>query len=62
MIAAVRLADPAASKAWFHGLGLPDSAAIPVHVFVDPSNRVRCARASAVREQDYAAVEKLLAE
>jgi thiol-disulfide isomerase/thioredoxin len=56
----MRLADPAKSPAWFRELGLSDGSPIPVHFFVDPANRVRCARAGGVREQDYAIVAKLL--
>jgi thiol-disulfide isomerase/thioredoxin len=55
-----RLADPSKSPAWFRELGLSEVSPIPVHFFVDPSNRVRCSRAGGVREQDYAMVEKLL--
>ncbi len=56
----MRLADPATSPAWFRELGLTGDPPIPVHFFVDPEHRVRCARAGGVREQDYAVVEKLL--
>jgi len=43
------------------GCGVP-GATLPVHVFVDPSGRVRCVRASAVEETDLPAIEKLLAD
>lgn len=56
----VRLADPGKSTAWFRELGLTGEPPIPVHFFVDPEGRVRCARAGAVREKDYEAIEKLL--
>ena len=56
----VRLAEPAKSTAWFRELGLTGEPPIPVHFFVDPAGRVRCARAGAVREKDYEAIEKLL--
>lgn len=56
----MRLADPAKSPAWFGELGLSNSSAIPIHFFVDQTNRVRCARAGGVGEKDYAIVEKLL--
>ena len=46
---------------WFRDLGLIGDPPIPIHVFVDATNHVRCARAGGVREQDYAVVEKLLA-
>ena len=56
-----RLAKADSQGAWFTALGLDAAAPIPVHIFVDPSNHVRCVRAGGVREQDYAAVEALLA-
>jgi len=57
-----RLADPKAQSDWFKQLGLDGNPPIPIHVFVSPTGHVRCARAGGVREQDYAAIEKLLAE
>jgi thiol-disulfide isomerase/thioredoxin len=57
-----RLAKPDKQHEWFAALGLDGSPPIPVHVFVGPSNHVKCARAGGVREQDYAAIEKLLGE
>jgi thiol-disulfide isomerase/thioredoxin len=58
--ASVRLADPGKSPAWFRELGLTGEPPIPIHVFVDPTNHVRCARAGAVREKDYDAIAQLL--
>ena len=58
----VRLAKPEAQQdAWLTQLGLDAGAPIPVHIFVDPSNHVRCIRAGGVREQDFEMVEALLA-
>jgi thiol-disulfide isomerase/thioredoxin len=54
-----RLADPDGMAAWIEELGVK-GATLPVHIFVDPANRVRCVRASAVEETDFAAVEALL--
>ena len=59
--ASLRLAKPDAQGAWFTQLGLDAGAPIPVHIFVDPSNRVRCVRAGGVREQDLPMVEALFA-
>lgn len=50
-----------AQETWFAQLGLQGAPPIPIHVFVDPQDRVRCVRAGGVREQDYAVIEKLLA-
>lgn len=59
----LRLADPTKSMgAWFKQAGLTGEPPIPVHIFVAPSGKVRCARAGGVREQDFAVVEKLFAE
>jgi len=57
-----RLAEPAKQTAWFTALGLDAASPIPIHVFVSPSGHVRCARAGGLREQDYAAVARLLGE
>ena len=57
----VRLAKADAQGEWFKQLGLDAGAPIPVHIFVDPSNHVRCVRAGGVREQDFAMIEALFA-
>jgi len=62
MTRTARLADPKSQGDWFKQLGLDASPTIPIHVFVSPTGHVRCARAGSVREQDYAAIELLLAE
>ncbi|HWO26462.1 MAG TPA: TlpA disulfide reductase family protein [Kofleriaceae bacterium] len=56
----VRLAEPDKSLPWFRELGLTGEPPIPVHVFVDPTSHVRCARAGAVREKDYDTIVQLL--
>jgi thiol-disulfide isomerase/thioredoxin len=56
----LRLADAKSQEAWFAQLGLQGAPPIPIHVFVDPQQRVRCVRAGGVRDQDYAIIEKLL--
>jgi thiol-disulfide isomerase/thioredoxin len=58
----LRIADTKVQEAWFVQLGLTAGTPIPVHIFVDARQRVRCVRAGAVREQDFAIVEKLLGE
>jgi thiol-disulfide isomerase/thioredoxin len=57
-----RLADPKAQDDWLKQIGLDAGAPIPINVFVSPTGHVRCARAGSIREQDYAAIEKLLSE
>jgi thiol-disulfide isomerase/thioredoxin len=55
-----RIADAAALAAWATTMGLDATASIPIHVLVDPADRVRCARAGAVRDTDFPAVAALL--
>jgi thiol-disulfide isomerase/thioredoxin len=57
----LRVAGAAQRGAWLHALGLSDGA-IPIHLFVSPANRLRCARAGEIREQDLGVVDRLLAE
>lgn len=58
----LRLAKPDQAQTWFQQLGLAGAPPIPIHVFVDAQNKVRCVRAAAIRDSDFASVEKLLAE
>ncbi len=55
-----RVADQASVEPWLGSLGLDAGAAIPIHLFVDPQQRIRCVRVGAVSEPDYAAVEAIL--
>ena len=57
----IRIANADKRAAWLGSFHLGDGA-IPIHLFVSPANRLRCARAGGVREKDYGVVEKLLAE
>ncbi|HEU4732760.1 MAG TPA: TlpA disulfide reductase family protein [Kofleriaceae bacterium] len=57
----VRVASADKRAAWLKGFGLSDGA-IPIHLFVSPANRLRCARAGEIRDKDFALIEKLLAE
>jgi thiol-disulfide isomerase/thioredoxin len=59
--ASIRVAGSDQRTAWLKSLHLGDGA-IPIHLFVSPANRLRCARAGEVRDQDLAAVDQLLAE
>lgn len=54
-----RIADAEKIDEWTNKLGLKGSPMIPIHVFVDPSNHVKCARAGNVREQDFAVIKQL---
>ncbi len=54
-----RLAEPDDLPAWMKSLGVP-GATLPVHVFVDARERVRCVRASGIEDSDFPAIELLL--
>lgn len=41
-------------------LGIPLSAAIPIHILVDPERHVRCVRVGAVVDNSYGAVREIL--
>ena len=57
----IRIAGVAQRAAWLKSFGLDDGA-IPIHLFVSPTNRLRCARAGGIRDKDYAVIDQLLAE
>ena len=52
--------DPAAVKPWLKSMGLGERGSLPVHVFVDPDNKVRCMRAGGIGDDERRAVVKLL--
>lgn len=60
--ASLRIAASSALPAWLRSVGLDEGAPIPVHVFVDPAGRVRCARAGGVGDDHFAMVERLFSE
>ncbi|MFT3841691.1 MAG: TlpA disulfide reductase family protein [Myxococcaceae bacterium] len=41
-------------------LGIDKSAAIPIHVLIDPKGNVRCVRVGAIHEQNWGAARKLI--
>ncbi len=56
-----RVADTEALRAWLGGFGLDEGAPLPIHLFVDPAGKVRCARTAAITDDDYDSVATLLA-
>ncbi len=56
----VRLKDFSALQAWLESVGLDAGATLPVHFFVDPAGKVRCARTGALRETDLSLVERVV--
>jgi thiol-disulfide isomerase/thioredoxin len=49
----LRLADPDGVSAWVGSLGLEANAGLPLHLFVDGDDRLRCARLGGVGNDDY---------
>jgi thiol-disulfide isomerase/thioredoxin len=58
--ASLRLRDFSALEKWLVSVGLDAGATLPVHLFVDPAGKVRCARTGAVRESDAALIKQLV--
>ena len=56
----LRLDKPESLPPWLGAIGLGENAPIPVHVLVDPDDKVRCVRAGQVKETDLPAVRSLL--
>lgn len=56
----LQIKDSAELEPWLKKVGLDSGATLPIHLFVDPAGKVRCARTGALRESDLAAVKKLL--
>lgn len=46
---------------WLPKVGLDSGVVLPVNLFADPSNQLRCIRTGAVADHDYPSVEALLA-
>ena len=57
-----RVGDTEALRAWLAGFGLDEGAPLPIHLFVDPAGKVRCARTAAIGDDDYESVSGLLSE
>jgi thiol-disulfide isomerase/thioredoxin len=57
----IRISGAAERAAWLKTFGLDDGA-IPIHLFVSATNRLRCARAGGIRDKDYAVIDQLLGQ
>lgn len=55
-----RIADEKELAAWKKTLGVDEGAPIPIHIWVDPENNVRCVRAGGVRDKDYASIQQVV--
>lgn len=56
-----RMKDVAALSPWLASVGLDDTAALPIHIFVDPQDQIRCVRMGSVSEHDYDVIKKVIA-
>lgn len=56
----MRVKDFSLVAGWFSALGLDSGTPIPIHFFVDAAQKVRCIRAGAVNEADYAVIKKIV--
>jgi thiol-disulfide isomerase/thioredoxin len=56
----LRVTEPSQLEAWLTSIGLDKGAPLPIHVFVDPAGKVRCARTGALRESDFPLLKQLL--
>lgn len=57
----LHLSDMAALEGFLTSVGLDAGATLPVHLFIDPAGKVRCARTGAIKESDLPAIKKLMA-
>jgi len=57
----LELADASAVQPWLTELGLPSASVLPIHLFVDAGDRLRCVRMAGLTERDEAAVAEVLA-
>jgi thiol-disulfide isomerase/thioredoxin len=60
VVGSLQVKDTAALEAWLPKVGLDSGATLPIHLFMDPQNRVRCARTGALKESDLGMLRKLL--
>ncbi len=58
----LRIKSTDAVEDWVASTGLDRGATIPIHVFVDPDEKIRCVRSGAIHLQDRAAIVALLAQ
>ncbi len=58
----LRIATPDGLGPWLTSLGLDEASVLPVHLFVDPANRLRCVRMGGVSGEDYPLVKKVLSQ
>ncbi len=52
----------AAFGAFLEGVGLDKTAAIPIHILIDPAQNVRCVRVGAIHPEDFAQVKGVVSQ
>ncbi|MFZ5478767.1 MAG: TlpA family protein disulfide reductase [Myxococcota bacterium] len=56
----MRLAKIEDLAGWLGSVGLDASAVLPIHLLVDPEQRIRCTRMGSVSEEDYDVVKRVV--
>jgi thiol-disulfide isomerase/thioredoxin len=56
----LEIADVDALKPWLGSIGLSADSVLPIHLFVDQSDKIRCVRMAGVSEHDYEAVKQII--
>ncbi|MCK6571803.1 hypothetical protein L6V77_12005 [Myxococcota bacterium] len=56
------VASEADFASFVEGVGLDKTAAIPIHILVDPAQNVRCVRVGSIHPEDYAQVKGIVSQ
>lgn len=56
----LQIKDAAKLPEWLAAIGLAEDSALPIHLFVDETQKIRCVRMGAVAEKDYETVRGLV--
>lgn len=55
----MRLSEIGKLAPWLETIGLDASAVLPIHLFVDPDQKIRCVRMGSVGEPEYGAIKQV---
>jgi thiol-disulfide isomerase/thioredoxin len=56
----LRIKDAGALPAWLGTIGLDESSALPIHLFVDDEDKIRCVRMGAIEASHYDTVRAMV--
>jgi thiol-disulfide isomerase/thioredoxin len=56
----LRIKDAGALPAWLGAIGLDESSALPIHLFVDDNDKIRCVRMGAIEASHYDTVRAMV--